>query len=152
MPAIALNTLKGWFVTAAKPLQAHYHAWLDSFWHKNEDIPIDTVEGLTDALNTRPNAAQLETNYKIRQPITASGDTDYGVVIPDGMLIREIILWSDDAATCTIRFNLDPDKDVEVTIPEGRRWVENVADWFEENDIIHILAPSRNINIQINTF
>lgn len=46
------NTLKGWFVTTAKPLQAQFWAWMDSFWHKDELIPMEKVDGLIDALNS----------------------------------------------------------------------------------------------------
>lgn len=33
-----INTLKAWFVTAAKPLQNQFWDWLDSFRHKLEKI------------------------------------------------------------------------------------------------------------------
>ncbi|MGL4956567.1 MAG: hypothetical protein ACRC9X_05260 [Bacteroidales bacterium] len=39
-----ITQLKEWFVRGAKPLQAHFHAWLDSYWHKEEKIPFSAIE------------------------------------------------------------------------------------------------------------
>jgi hypothetical protein len=53
------NTLKGLFVTEAKPLKAQFWAWMDSFWHKDELIPKAKVDGLIDALNSIAGEVQL---------------------------------------------------------------------------------------------
>lgn len=54
------NTLKQWFVTGAKPLQAQYWAWLDSYWHKSEAISINAIEGLGKILEDKADADQLQ--------------------------------------------------------------------------------------------
>lgn len=54
------NTLKQWFVTGAKPLQAQYWAWLDSYWHKSEDISINAIHGLGEILESKADADQLQ--------------------------------------------------------------------------------------------
>ncbi|QIY83418.1 hypothetical protein HER18_07680 [Chryseobacterium sp. NEB161] len=53
------NTLKQWFVTGAKPLQAQYWAWLDSYWHKSEPISINAIDGLGEILVNKVDADQL---------------------------------------------------------------------------------------------
>jgi len=53
------NTLKQWFVTGAKPLQAQYWAWLDSYWHKFEPISINAIDGLGEILGNKVDADQL---------------------------------------------------------------------------------------------
>lgn len=53
------NTLKQWFVTGAKPLQAQYWAWLDSYWHKSEAISINAIDGLGETLEDKADADQL---------------------------------------------------------------------------------------------
>lgn len=53
------NTLKQWFVTGAKPLQAQYWAWLDSYWHKSEPISINNIENLSEILVNKVDADQL---------------------------------------------------------------------------------------------
>ena len=54
------NTLKQWFVTGAKPLQAQYWAWLDSYWHKSEAISINAIDGLGEILESKADADQLQ--------------------------------------------------------------------------------------------
>jgi len=44
------NTLKGWFKRGLKPLASQFEAWLDSYYHKDEPIPTDKVEGLAEIL------------------------------------------------------------------------------------------------------
>lgn len=47
--------IKAWFADLQTPIEAHYHAWIDSFWHKDEAIPIASVENLQDTLDTLQN-------------------------------------------------------------------------------------------------
>jgi hypothetical protein len=55
----ALNTLKNWFKTGLKPTQLQFWDWLDSFWHKDEPIPVDKVEGLAELLGDSVSLAQF---------------------------------------------------------------------------------------------
>ena len=54
-----LSTLKRWFSNFMKPTQEQFWAWLDSFWHKDENIPMNKVEGLSTALEGTASAEQL---------------------------------------------------------------------------------------------
>ncbi len=53
MAITPINTLKNWFKTGLKPTQAQFWAWLDSFWHKSENIPSARIEGLQELLDTK---------------------------------------------------------------------------------------------------
>lgn len=55
-----LTTLKSWFETGDKPTQAQFWDWLDSFFHKEEQLPISSVQGLSTALNSKADAAALD--------------------------------------------------------------------------------------------
>ncbi|MBR3568220.1 MAG: hypothetical protein IKN94_08105, partial [Salinivirgaceae bacterium] len=44
--------LKAWFRRGMKPLQSQFAAWIDSFWHKDDSIPMASIEGLAEALNS----------------------------------------------------------------------------------------------------
>jgi hypothetical protein len=60
MAVVDRNTLKQWFVKGAKPIASQFAAWIDSFWHKDDMIPPDRVEGLqevVDELTERCNDA-----------------------------------------------------------------------------------------------
>lgn len=46
MAKTSITQLKNWFKNGLKPLQEHFWNWMDSYWHKDEMIPIDTIAGL----------------------------------------------------------------------------------------------------------
>jgi hypothetical protein len=46
MAITALNTIKNWFKTGLKPTQAQFWATWDSFWHKDDKIPVTSVDRL----------------------------------------------------------------------------------------------------------
>ncbi|MDR0834614.1 MAG: hypothetical protein LBN93_10615 [Candidatus Symbiothrix sp.] len=47
------NTLKNWFVRGAKPLASQFAEWIDSFWHKNDNIPAGSIQGLQQLLDEK---------------------------------------------------------------------------------------------------
>ena len=53
------KTLKKWFSNFMKPAQEHFAAWIDSYWHKSEQIPMSNIEGLNRALENTASAGQL---------------------------------------------------------------------------------------------
>ncbi|MCK0202778.1 hypothetical protein MWN41_07065 [Ornithobacterium rhinotracheale] len=55
-----LNTIKNWFKNGLKPTQEQFWAWLDSFWHKDDKIPAENVEGLDDILSSIDLSSKLE--------------------------------------------------------------------------------------------
>ena len=42
-----------------KPAQEHFAAWIDSYWHKSESIPMGNIEGLSRAIENTASAGQL---------------------------------------------------------------------------------------------
>lgn len=64
MPKQSINTLKNWFKRGLKPLEAQFADWLDSFWHKDDIIPMDKVEDLTETLNTLGSIDESKIFYK----------------------------------------------------------------------------------------
>ena len=60
--ATNINTIKNWFKTNLKPTQAQFWAWLDSYWHKDEQIPITKIEDISNILNNKADAQAL-TNH-----------------------------------------------------------------------------------------
>lgn len=53
------KTLKKWFSNLMKPAQEHFAAWIDSYWHKSEQIPMRNIEGLSRAIENTVSAKQL---------------------------------------------------------------------------------------------
>lgn len=60
MAKVSRNQLKAWFRKGLYPLESQFHAWIDSFWHKDDTLPVTAVEGLADALNGKADRAELE--------------------------------------------------------------------------------------------
>lgn len=60
--ATNINTLKNWFKTNLKPTQSQFWSWLDSYWHKDEQIPIAQIEDISNILNDKADAQAL-TNH-----------------------------------------------------------------------------------------
>ena len=46
-----ISQLKAWFKKGAYPAAEQFADWMDSYFHKEESIPIGSVGGLTDQLN-----------------------------------------------------------------------------------------------------
>ncbi|MCB6232277.1 hypothetical protein LIS90_13580, partial [Flavobacterium psychrophilum] len=54
MAKVSITTIYNWFTTGSKPTQAQFWDTWDSFWHKDDKIPIAQVEGvqsICDAIN-----------------------------------------------------------------------------------------------------
>ena len=60
------NIIKNWFKTGLKPTQGQFWSTWDSFWHKDEKLPISNVENLENILNNKAennhNHAEYATN------------------------------------------------------------------------------------------
>ena len=63
----AIQTLKKWFSNFKKPTQEHFWALIDSFWHKSEKIPMDSIEGLESAIQGTASAEQLRNHLTDNQ-------------------------------------------------------------------------------------
>lgn len=53
------TTIKNWFLTNLVPTQAQFWATWDSFWHKDEKIPITAIEGIEEILAEKADAEAL---------------------------------------------------------------------------------------------
>ena len=55
----AITTLYNWFSDLKKPTGAQFKALIDSFFHKSEKIPMDSIEGLENVIQGTASAEQL---------------------------------------------------------------------------------------------
>ncbi len=53
MPITPITTIKSWFRKKLKPTQAQFWAVFDSFWHKQESIPISSIAYLQEYLDAK---------------------------------------------------------------------------------------------------
>ncbi|WP_432221245.1 hypothetical protein ACRASX_10970 [Flavobacterium sp. TMP13] len=54
------NTVKNWFLTGLKPTQTQFHAFFDSIFWKGEKIPVADIEGISEILDAKAEAAVLD--------------------------------------------------------------------------------------------
>lgn len=78
------NTLKSWFITKATPLAIQFWHWMDSYWHKDEDIPAANIDGLQTLLDAKMNVADVVSTdqvgeYDPEQDYVYDADTAYYV-------------------------------------------------------------------------
>ncbi len=69
MAITSREQLKAWFRKGLKPLESQFAAWLDSYWHKSDSIPMSSIDGLNDALNDRTVIADNTLDTTSTNPI-----------------------------------------------------------------------------------
>ena len=68
------NTIKNWFKTSLKPTQAQFWAAWDSFWHKDEKLPISSIDNLGGLLDGKAESNHTHTNYATNDATTLTAE------------------------------------------------------------------------------
>jgi hypothetical protein len=147
--------LKSYFETGKFPTQEQFADLIDSVRHVQAAVAMSDVSGLTAALNGLVAIAQLPTlleAFKVRAPITGTGIANSTVQVPADMLIREIIVFTDTAATLTLRLNADVDKDQDISVVAGSPVVVVLNRYMYANEIISFVDSTEPFSFQINTY
>ena len=58
-----INTVKNWFRTGLKPTQAQFWAFFESIWFKNDEIPVENIQGLQEIIEQKADAEALTNHY-----------------------------------------------------------------------------------------
>jgi len=53
-------TLKSWFLRGKKPTAYQFESWIDSYWHKDEKLPITSIDQLAEALAGKLDIGTLQ--------------------------------------------------------------------------------------------
>jgi hypothetical protein len=56
----SLNTIKNWFKSGLKPTQAQFWETWDSFWHKDDRIPVVQIDGVDALLDQKANKSVVD--------------------------------------------------------------------------------------------
>ncbi|MEY4902832.1 MAG: hypothetical protein RLZZ292_647 [Bacteroidota bacterium] len=109
MPIQVRATLKSWFKKGLKPLETQFADWIDSYWHKNDAIPISSIDNLNNTLNQYVTNTQIiNINNLLNQlvPISFFGVPVFSVPIPPSLdntaLIEKIVIYADAPTTISI--------------------------------------------------
>ncbi|MDD2996350.1 MAG: hypothetical protein PHP99_09090 [Paludibacter sp.] len=55
-----LNILKNWFRTGLKPTQPQFWDWMDSFFHKDEKIPLTSIDGIQEEFDKKADKGLIQ--------------------------------------------------------------------------------------------
>lgn len=87
-------TLKSWFVRDLKPLGTQFAAWIDSFWHKDDELPITSIQNLQATLNAKADMDSV--NSAIADAIA---ELELNIEVQDASLTQKgIVMLSDTLA------------------------------------------------------
>jgi hypothetical protein len=86
------NTLKNWFKRGLKPLQQQFYDWLDSYWHKDEKIPIATIEGLESLLNNLPSQDAIGSLVDLFVPEAFNTTSDFVYTLKTNRRLQSVII------------------------------------------------------------
>ena len=106
--------LKNWFRKGLYPLESQFHAWIDSFWHKSEKLPLSQIEGLAEAINGKADASVIDTKQnKTDDSLQTQNKTVTGA-------INEIKNNLDDATLSSGRLNtIDNEGHINSSLVQG---------------------------------
>ncbi|MGV0922411.1 hypothetical protein [Empedobacter tilapiae] len=68
------STLKNWFRSKLKPTQGQFWAWMDSYWHKGEKLPINTIDGLGEAVDGKAPLVHYHDQYATNDATSLSNE------------------------------------------------------------------------------
>jgi hypothetical protein len=123
-----INTLKSWFKRGFKPLQQQFYDWMDSYWHKDEKLPISSVNGLENILNTLPSQESLNILLGSFLPEVVNASANYVYTLKAGIRLESVIIIP--SAEVTIRigtFDYGEDVMVESTIQANDPFILDCA-------------------------
>lgn len=99
-----INILKSWFKRGFKPLQQQFYDWMDSYWHKDEQLPISSVSGLESILNTLPTSEAINTLLTLFLPERIDVTADYVYTLKTGSRLESVIIIP--SADITVRIGV----------------------------------------------
>lgn len=57
---VSLSQIKSWFKKGLYPTESQFSNTWDSFWHKDDKLSLNSIEGLIDVLNKKANSTLLD--------------------------------------------------------------------------------------------
>ena len=92
MPKQNISTLKNWFKRGFKPLQQQFYDWMDSYWHKDDTLPISSISNLQATLNALPSQDAINGLLAIMLPDIKNVSTDLVYILPANKRLQSVIV------------------------------------------------------------
>ncbi|QES92171.1 hypothetical protein F0358_05275 [Empedobacter brevis] len=136
------STLKNWFSSKLKPTQGQFWAWMDSYWHKGEKLPINTIDGLGEAVDGKAPLVHYHEQY---------ATNDASSLADDNVLSWKQKLGVDDLDYVEIPTENATENShpyVVVINDEGKSAKRNAND-FGKVDTVNEIEPDENKNVNL---
>jgi hypothetical protein len=141
MAITAREVLKTWFETGDKPLQSQFWNWLDSYWHKQDTLPLSAID-------------ETELESKIQDEIALAAGGASGVIeivvtgsdtvtLPDGKLLVEVVVIGAEDTEVKVGITSGGDE-VSLGVIGSNGWAILYGPWYANgSDVtIHLTAVS----------
>ncbi len=87
---VSINTIKNWFKKGLRPTESQYSHTLDSFWHKDEQISMENVQNLEQAIEESKGAKttylSLENPVDLRELILLENPQEGDIAVVENYL------------------------------------------------------------------
>ncbi|TCN63670.1 hypothetical protein [Acetobacteroides hydrogenigenes] len=70
----SISQLKSWFKKGMYPTESQFGDWLDSFFHREDKIPVGSVDGLSEAINSKAEQSAVDTLSQSVSAISTKAD------------------------------------------------------------------------------
>lgn len=92
------NILKSWFKRFMRPSEEQFAAWIDSYYHVNDNIPIDAVDKLSGILDAKIDKLEIDNvvnnitdKLQLERRLTFTAQSDsYTMLIAEPMTIYRV--------------------------------------------------------------
>lgn len=101
MAIVSKSQLKNWFRNGIKPVQEQFWNWMDSYWHKDEKLPMDSISGIDEYFDSVTERFNQLSNYAQRDA--------------QNLEEHDILLWRDLIGTPQFQEVLRKGNQVELT-------------------------------------
>lgn len=145
-----ISQLKAWFSRGFIPTEAQYHAWIDSFFHKNEKVPANQIDGLQNLLDQKQDVGtQVPNNIlALNSPGNIGQPTNYLLVaINEG-----IVPYTGAVYEVEVAFSGDNLTDDDITFDVQLDSVLTRFDYFPVQPTISCVAKLTLIRIEDNSW
>jgi hypothetical protein len=135
----SINTLKSWFKRGFKPLQQQFYDWMDSYWHKDEQLPIASINGLENILNVLPTRESISALLALFVPDAINATENYVYTLKAGSRLESVIIIP--SADVTIRIGTVVDGEdimVESTIMANETFILDCALYTVADKLVYI--------------
>jgi hypothetical protein len=92
MAILTRNTIIGWVIRGWKPTVNQVKDLIDSLWHKQDQIPVSSVEGLEELLNGMPTQDSINSLLTALQPDIVQFEADGSYTIPGGRALVGMVV------------------------------------------------------------